>query len=193
MSNLPDWLRIFELRPKYIFGLWLLGCLVLFLPKNMTDAMGITPTIDPYRGWIGIATLGAFVLWLIQLQPWEPVANWYRGYELHKHFQLTLDNLSEEERILLAYCIARKQKTIHLSATNPIATSLRDKGFFEIVPGFMKYRAVPYAIPLPAWEELLAQKHLLLPKEDWNSPVVQQAFEQIEGQIADSFSRYSRF
>jgi hypothetical protein len=67
MSDLSSLIKTFVdllMKPKLLFGILCLGGLILFLPKDISDRLGFTPAIDPYRGSIGLVTLAAFVLWL---------------------------------------------------------------------------------------------------------------------------------
>src|SRR3989338_1531143 len=65
----PDWLKVIQLSPRFLFGLWFLGVLILFLPPTLSDNLGISEIRKDYKGWIGIATLAAFAFWVVQLVP----------------------------------------------------------------------------------------------------------------------------
>jgi hypothetical protein len=184
--NLPDWLKIFELKPRFLFAIWVIGALFLYLPVQTKDTIGITEFITTYRTFIGIATIVAFVLWIIQLEPWEIIFDLLNEKRFNKEFSAKIDDLSDEERILLAYCIARKKQTIHLTVNHSVATSLRAKGFLNYIDGIFNSHSTPFTIPSFVWKELQNHKNELLEKDDWENPKVNEIFQELDLQMAEN-------
>lgn len=186
MMKISDWLKIFELKPRYFFALALIGVLALYLPQNVKDTLGITQLVDTYRSIIGVVTLVSFVLWLVQLQPWELVFGLIERRNFKKEFVNKLADLAYNERILLAYCVSRRKQTIHLNMTHAVATSLRAKGFLGYVEGGVYVTSMPFSIYPHVWKELVKHKNDLLPKEDWDDPKLEEILKNIDGQMAEN-------
>src|SRR3954467_8632772 len=85
-----DYIKVFELKPRYLFTLWFLGAVILLMPSHLADRFGFSTILNPYRGWIGLGTMAVFTLWLVQL--WASVI-WPR-YQSKKQ--------DREEKMLLA-------------------------------------------------------------------------------------------
>src|SRR5437870_11483323 len=62
-----DWIRVFELKPRYLLAVWLFGALLLLSPSYISERFGFAGIVTHYRGWIGLGTLAFFVLWVVQL------------------------------------------------------------------------------------------------------------------------------
>src|ERR1700676_1644054 len=101
MGLWPDWLKVIQLQPRFLFGLWLLGVLLLFLPTHAATFLGIASIRDHYRPWIGVGTLGAFAFCLVQLVP--AIARTRSGRKYRAAVLKNLDGLTREERFELAY------------------------------------------------------------------------------------------
>ena len=41
MSAWIDWLKVIQLQPRFLFGFWFLGGLILFLPIGIAETLGI--------------------------------------------------------------------------------------------------------------------------------------------------------
>lgn len=155
----PDWLKVIQLKPRFLFALGILGMLILFLPTNLADNFGINEIRRNYRGYIGLATLAAFSLWIAQLVP--SFQTLYRRRKLRKEILSSLDSLSQNERHLLAYCVYQGQRTIPLPMTNSTAASLRQKGIPEQAGGTGSALAWPYTIPSFVWKYLTSHRSTL--------------------------------
>ena len=184
--NLPDWLKIFELKPRFFFAMWAIGALFLFLPVQVKETLGITQFVSSYRTIIGIASIISLVLWVVQLEPWELVFDALNERKFRKEFSSKLAELSDSERILLAYCVARKKQTIHLYAMHATATALRAKGFLGYVGGIVNTSSMPFNIPSFVWRELISHKYELLEKGDWESPDAEKIFQEMDRQMAEN-------
>lgn len=107
-----DLLKIFDLKPRFFFAIALIGGLALFLPKQIKDTLGITQLVNTYRTIIGIVTLVSAILWIVQLQPWGIVFELIEKRKFKKEFSAKLAELSDDERILLAYCLEKNKQFI---------------------------------------------------------------------------------
>jgi len=184
--KLPDWLKIFELKPRHFFALAFIGALALYLPQNMKDTLGITQLVENYRAIIGVVTLICSVLWIVQLQPWELIFGLIEQRKFKKEFVNKLADLADDERILLAYCVSRKKQTIHMNMMHALATSLRAKGFLGYVEGGVYVTSMPFSIYPHVWKELINHKFDLLSKEDWEDAKLEEMLRHIDGQMAEN-------
>jgi len=64
MKSWTDSLKVFHLKPRHLFAVALFGALVLFLPDRAAASLGISEIREKYRGWVGLATLAALVIWI---------------------------------------------------------------------------------------------------------------------------------
>lgn len=179
----PDsrWLKLIELKPRYLFGLWTLGILLLFLPSSIAASMGFLSLRAQYRGWIGAATLGAFVFWSVQLVP-------FIEWKIQKNLGQTstlknLSGLSREERFLLAYCVDRNERTLYLPISNGPANSLSYKGLMEPSRGIGTALEWSFTIPLPVWEFIRGNRRLILHESDWQSRELADAFRRFDDEL----------
>ena len=113
MSWLREAIDAIQLKPRFLFGIFLVCMLLLGLPAAATDVLGVTALRSEIRPWIGIGALAAFSFWVVQL--WPIVGKWWHRRRRQKAVIAQLDSLSDDERILLAYCIERNRLTILLS------------------------------------------------------------------------------
>lgn len=181
MSAWPDWLKLIQLKPRFLFGIWLLGALLLFLPQPIAAAFGIIEIRDAIRGWIGLLTLLAFTFWIVQLLPlWHTRRAVKRARA--QAFR-SLQSLSAEEWLLVAYCLNRRQQTITLELTHAAAGALKAKGIFIMAGGVGNTLAWPFTIPDFLWDYLNRNPHVILAGIDPNDPQLQARFEEIEHHI----------
>jgi hypothetical protein len=173
-----DWLKIIQLKPRFLFGLGLLGVLLLFLPSSLVGSFGIISVRDSYRGWIGTATLAAFAFWGVQLLP--SLKAWLHERKRKSEILMSLDALSKEEQFLLAYCLDRNQRTVCLPMIDRAATSLCQKGLLVSANRFADSLAWPFTIPNFVWEHLQLISPQILPEEERVNPEVRRRFDEFE-------------
>jgi Super-infection exclusion protein B len=178
MNVWPDWLKVIQLQPRFLFGLWVFGALLLFLPTHPATALGVVAIRDHYRPWIGLGTLGAFAFWIVQLLP--VMARRLLSSKYQATVLKNLSGLTREERFQLAYCIYRGQRTLYLRITDSAAQSLCNKGLFEVSTGQGSMLAWPFSIPLFVWEFIRANPHTILAQSEWGRPELLGAFVRFE-------------
>ncbi len=163
---LKDWLKVIQLRARYLFGIWIISLFFLFLPENLTSKFGFSLIIDEYRGWIGIITVCAFFFWIIQLIPIisKYLANRKQQIEFRNKIEEHITTLSMEELIIIAFCLTRNQRTVNLPITYSAINSLRDKGFVTIATQG-SIISCPFTIPSYVWNILQINRYLIIPDE----------------------------
>lgn len=173
----PDWLKVIQLKPRFLLGLWLIGTLILFLPSSVANSLGIVLLREHYRGWIGLATLSAFSFWVIQL--WPLLRRWQQNRRRKAEILEAINSLSVYENFLLAYCLDRNQRTICLKITDVAAGSLCQKGLL-IRADNGHFMAFPHTIPLFVWRHLQELKPQILPQEALDNPNYRKLFDEFE-------------
>jgi len=179
MSAWPDWLKLIQLKPRFLFGIWFFGALLLFLPDRIAVGFGIVELRGTLRGLIGLLTLLAFTFWFVQLLPlWHTrrIVKRARAQAFR-----SLQSLSAEEWLLVAYCLNRQQQTITLELTHAAAGALKAKGIFVMAGGVGNSLAWPFTVPDFLWDYLRANPHVIF--NDPNDPQLQARFEGIEHHI----------
>jgi len=181
----PDWFKVIQLKPRFLFGIWLLGLMLLFLPSYFASRLGITTFREQHRSWIGLATMAAFVFWLVQMIPSIRRSRESRRYraEVIKH----LGGLTPQERFLLAFCVSAGQRTIYMKLSDASAQSLCDKGLLEKATGTGSMLAWPYSVPSFVWDYLRANRDSLLREADWKSVEFQEACKRFEHEMHSRF------
>lgn len=176
-----EWLKIFQLKPRFLFGVCALGLIILFSPDFVLQIFGIKLFHDSFRGLIGLITLIALVFWIIQLIP--SFSSWRRTNKARARILESLDSLSIEERLLLMYCLHRNQQTISLEVIHRDATALTSKGIFVMASGVNDQLAWPFNVPNWLWKEIKANPALVFKGLDPASAAIQNRFQQLTNHI----------
>lgn len=156
MTTWTDWLKVIELKPRFLFAIWLVGSLVIFLPEPVAERLGTQEIRETLSPWLGLGTLAAFSFWLVQLIPL------YREIRARQRYRAAairaLDSISPEEWVLVAYCLKQNQQTITLSMIDREACSLEARGLLQRADGIGNRLSWPYTIPTFLWEHLLTNR-----------------------------------
>jgi hypothetical protein len=187
VSPIGDWLKILELKPRHIFGALLFLGILIFVPKNLAEKLGIfafRQTIDLY---LGVAFIGLFCLWLVQIYPI------LQNKFLTKHYQKAilgkLETLSQDEWLLLTYCLEKHQQTVSLEFTDRDATALATKGLLKRPSGSFDVLAWPFMVPDYVWKELLNQRESFVSRYTFEPG----QFEYLLKNIDNRIHRHDRF
>ena len=156
----PDWLKVIQLKPRFLFAICVLGVVILWLPQSLADIFGVAEIRQVHRTWIGLVTLAGFIFWMVQLLPC--LTEWNLQRKLPKLALEAIESLSEEEKLILAYCLVKNQRTILLPISNPAVAALCDKWLLEKAEegNILRY---PYTVPLQVWRRLAVYQDQLLP------------------------------
>jgi hypothetical protein len=175
-----------QLKPRYLFGIALAGFVVaLLLPDSLSDYLGMTTVLSVGRGWVSLAAILAFCLGIVQLFP--SVQEWWCARKHRAIMLAQLDSLSKEEKLLLAYCVSRKRRTLLLDLNSTpanVAAGLSQKGLMQPAMGTQNIFAWPHTVPTFVWEEIVVRyadfmnpqsaaavewEHRLFQKLDWST------------------------
>ncbi len=186
MSWLSDSLKVIQLKPRFLCGIWLIGMLVLFFPNGLATMFGFREIREHFRGWIGLGTIVAFAFWLVQLVP-----SWQQARAIKKYRRRiieTLTSLSADEWLLLAFCVHRNQRTLTLEVTHRAVNALKAKGLIVMASGVGNNLAWAYTIPDFVWEHLNKNLNILFPNNEQEMPEIQAGFDELDGHMR----RYDR-
>jgi len=181
MGAWPDWLNVIQLKARYLFGLWVLGALILFMPDFLAQRLHVITIRTEYGRWIGVGTLGCFAFWLVALLPLFEKQLTRRkrlGYLVN-----ALAALSVRENALLAYCVSRRRHTVLLpdgSLEGNIAAGLCQKGLMVMAGGKVNMFAVPYTIPDEVWGIILSNEQRWLPRDDRERTAMDTYFAEVD-------------
>lgn len=153
MSWVPDWIKAIQLKPRFLFGIFAFGLLLLILPKSAADLFGIDDLRTQYRPYIGLATIAAFCFWLVQL--WPIYQAWRNRQRNEAEILANIETLTEAEWRILRHCLSRNQRTVMLNIIDhPEGLSLTQKGILIRGGGAGNWTAWPHTIRDIAWEHL---------------------------------------
>ncbi|MDF1875796.1 superinfection exclusion B family protein [Sulfurimonas sp. SAG-AH-194-I05] len=160
MSETFDkFLKLLHLEPRTLFGIVLLGSILLFGTEEFLTTFGLELFRNDYKGWIGIITLISAIFFLIQLLPW--IQNIYHQYKYEQKVIEYLSSLSREESLLLLYCKRKKQQSLSLPVTHGTAKSLVSKGIMEQAGGNGSMMEWPYTVSNIVWKKILTDETVL--------------------------------
>ncbi len=159
MDYIEKFIQAIKLQPRFLFGISILGLILLFNPFNVIPFLSLESFVVEYRKWIGFTTLLAIVFFFVQLVPL--LKKFYYKKQYSKRIVEELEALSKEEKVLLLYCIDNNQKTISLPLSHPIANSLKSKGILQMAIGTGNITSWAFNINHDVWKKLNKDRELL--------------------------------
>jgi len=159
VDYLDKLLKTLNLEPRFLLGLSIFGYVLLSNPYWIIYNMGLQPLVNEYRAWIAFITLFTTIFFFIQLIPWVKDKITFRQYK--KKLLNELKSLSQEEKVLLLYCIEKNQKTISLPISHSVANRLKSKGIVEMDNGSGNATAWAFNINDIIWQKLQKDKSVL--------------------------------
>jgi len=181
MSMWMDWLKIIQLKPRFLFGIWFFGALLLGLPQGLAEIFSLSEIRNSFRPWLGLLTLLSFSFWLVQLIPTG--SSYLARRRLRKTLIRYLEFLSPEEWILLAYCLKNNQQTITLSIVDRVAGSLVARGILERAAGVGNQMSWPYTIHNIVWDYLLLKRAEFMSKAPWSQQDIESSWHDLDHHI----------
>lgn len=182
MSNpWSDWLKVIQLKARFLFGIWLFGLLFLSIPDKWAVQFGIDTVRESIRPWVGVVTLGGFVFWIVQL---IPEFQKYRKTRKQKQFRINaLNTLSTEEWLILAYCLHKGRQTITISAMDHAACALVSKEMLVKADGINEPLWWPYTVPQSIWQHISKNRHEFMQYSGLSQEKIVEAFDKLDQRV----------
>lgn len=181
-----DWLKHL-LKPIFIWVFFLSGLVIL----NCSDEFAKKWGIDVFRASgfkpiVGLVTILTGCYCGIQLL--ISIKNKIHLFWLRrKHYQeviKSLKSISNQEKTILAYCVAMSYQTVTVSISNSTVCALCSRGLMERPSGYMNILSVTHTIPDFVWYYINVNRKTVF-GDDLTSPEVirdlKTAFEQVTG------------
>jgi hypothetical protein len=180
-STLTDWLKAIQMKPRHLFGISIFGAVTLLCPDSFATLIGINEFRDGHRSWIGLPTLGAAIFGVIQLIPE------YRRKKLEREHRnaviSSLNTLSDEEWVMIAYCMEHSQQTIALHISDRVANALVARGLLMKFAGHAAANSWPFTIPKFLWEHLLSNRESFLGNAPLPAEEIKAGFVKLHSDI----------
>ena len=160
-------LKALKFSPRYLAPVFAVCAVLLFAPPAVIDSLGATHFVADYRGWIGLALLvsGALVVSHVLSWGWSKVKASYNRRRFKRNGLKYLENLTPDERRVLAYYIAFDTKSQMLEISDGVTNGLRAVHIIrtasqlgDLIDGFA-HNIQPWA-----WEALKKNPKLLEPE-----------------------------
>lgn len=164
MSIWPDWLKTIQLKARYLFGIWLLGSLILFSPDNIANFFRIDELKNTYSLWIGLATLAGFCFWLVQIGP--SIRKWKSEHDERNDILNSIFYLPEEQKVILARALHRNNSIISLPISDALIEPLWNRSMIEALGEFEEcFDNGPCKIVNFVWKFIKKNKNKILTED----------------------------
>lgn len=147
-----DWIKVIQLRPRFLFGVFLITAFLLFAPSSLLSKLGISIQETWWKPYIGYLCLGSFIFWIVQM--WPKVIYWLDRKKYERTVINRLDSLSNEEWSIILYCLLKNQQTIIIPGIHSKASALVSKDILCYSRGSFSALAYPFLIPDFLWKYL---------------------------------------
>lgn len=162
-EKLLDWIK---LPPKLLFALAAICGVLVFVPPDVLETLGLKSIVKTLRGWIGFGFIAFSVLLLAHFGAWlfGFISPWVKEWLFIRLHQKRLHQLDAAEKQLLAKFIAQDTRTLRFDMKDGTPTVLAREHILapaaqlgDLVQG------ISYAVQPWAWEYLTAHRELLEP------------------------------
>lgn len=173
MGVISDFANAIQLKSRYLFGITIVGVILLFSPENWMESLGLLSLRNDFKGIVGIITLTSGVFGVVQLIPY--LQDRKLRSDTVKSIEGAFSGLSIEECALIAEMIAKGQQTTYVSMTAyggghtyfAAAQTLCSKGILIQPSGAFDSRSVPFVMSQVAWKYICKNRNSIL--QDLNS------------------------
>ena len=153
-----------KLTPRYLIALGIVAAFLFFSPESILKNLAIHDFAQNYRSWISFIFILSSVLLIvtviIEITKWTK--RWWRERKFYNHMSDRLNSLTEDEKQILRFYIAKQTKTNVLRLDDGIVQGLVSAGIIyraasvgNLLEGFS------YNISDVAWDYLNVYPHLL--------------------------------
>jgi hypothetical protein len=173
--------------PRYFFAIFVVSFALLIPFHDDPSHFGIAQLPGSWRPVLVVVLGLSFAFWSVQAVPW---LRRVRQQRLERQaLEDSLTGLCQNEKIVLAYCYWKKQRTVTMKALHPTAVSLTSKGVFRRPSVSSDADRCPLTMTPLVWKRLCKQPGRLLPPEFLKSEFKQAVFSAFQ-EILDDEPRY---
>jgi hypothetical protein len=130
MPGIEQIIQALKLAPRYLIAVSVFCGVLLFINEQLSKTLGVFQFTQDYRQWIGIAFVASIVLvaidWSIKIG--TVVSNFVRRIKFKNDLVKRLHSLTEEEKQILRYYLAKQSKTNTLRTDDGVVNTLTAKG-----------------------------------------------------------------
>lgn len=157
-------LEFLKLAPRYLVAVSIVAGALLFFPISWLEKIGLQDFASEYRQWLGFAFLVSATLWVvgIALSAWNAITDRLFRRSVRQHVMRRLSSLTEDEKQILRYYIAKDTRANMLKVDDGVVQGLvadriiyRSASIGHMVEGFA------HNITDFAWDHLHANPKLL--------------------------------
>src|SRR5680860_653380 len=156
-DKLLEWLK---LTPKYLFCLLVASLILMFLPNNFLELLGIKEFRDIYRPWIGLIII--VTVSFLSVHACIPLVNLakrkYSELRIIKLGQERLNNLTPIEEYILASYLRENTRTQYFSISDGIVSEL-EQSFILYRSSNMSHHLYDFAYNILPWAWKYLKKH----------------------------------
>lgn len=152
MSDFAELLKVVFYPARVLFAVAATAWFVMLMPASWARGLHVDELRQRYGLWVTLAGLLFGALWVAQL--FASAREWWEARRTDHDAIGHLAHLSDPERIVIAWCIWRDQRTAYLAVTDSAGASLASKGIVESATGYMNKFAVPYTVRPAVWRYL---------------------------------------
>lgn len=155
---------LLKLAPRYLIAITLITGALLFIPGRWLEHIGLQEFASNYRQWLGFGFLVSLILWLVSIATtiWEWIAGMRFRHSVNKRVIQKLSNLTEDEKQILRYYIAKNTRANMLKVDDGVVQGLvRDRIIYRSASMGNLIEGFAHNISNSAWDHLHANPQLL--------------------------------
>ena len=157
-------LEFLKLAPRYLVALCLVAAFLLFSPKNVLEYLAVHDFTENYRQRIGLFFIVSSALLDVSVagMAGRRIRDWWNRRKFHLEIIKSLNLLTEDEKQILRFYIAKQTKTNTLRFDDGVVNGLVAKGIIyraATVGNLLEGSA--HNISEIAWDHLNIHPHLL--------------------------------
>ena len=130
MPTIEQIIQALKLAPRYLIAIGIFCGVLLFIEEQLAKTLGVFQFTQDNRQWIGIAFIASVSLVAIDcgIKIFAVVSDFFGDIKFKKSLMQSLNTLTEEEKQILRYYLAKQSKTNTLRTDDGIVNALAAKG-----------------------------------------------------------------
>lgn len=123
-------LEFLKLAPRYMISIAIVCGVLLFLPRETLDKIGLLKFSQDYRQWLGFGFLVSTTLWSVAMvsMAWSWFGKKVRRKRIKKRIIRKLNSLTEDEKQILRYYIGKNTRANMLKIDDGVVQGLAAEG-----------------------------------------------------------------